>query len=154
MACMQKESPSNTAAERRMVRQYSDWHGVDNKYLVPAGRVAGKHDQDCLVHVELPDESCCLGMKVTSEDKCLLFRKGKVFHCTWPALVQLLTSFVGCKETAVFKLSDADPSLDRMDMINNSWIFLLERLGTQQAEKDQLLLWVSKRSKARATKER
>ena len=97
------------------MRRYSDWNGVDSQYFVPAGKVATVSDQNCLVHIELPHESCCIGVKPAEECNIFVLHRGKIFRTTWPALLELISDYVGCKETLVFKMADQDPELEQAD---------------------------------------
>ena len=44
---LQAESPLNIEAEQLRVRRYVDWHGADENFLLPVGKVAQEQSQPC-----------------------------------------------------------------------------------------------------------
>ncbi|CAE7525164.1 unnamed protein product [Symbiodinium natans] len=116
VSVLQAESPANTAADRRKVRQYSDWHGVDTKYLLPAGKLGELRQKNCILHIELPDESHCMGIQVFADNAITVCCQGKSFQTTWRALIQVTEAFVGSTETMLFEVVDKDPELDDADV--------------------------------------
>ena len=41
--------------------------------------------------------------------------RDKMFRGTWPALIEVISGFVGCKETMIFKIVDKEPELGPRD---------------------------------------
>ena len=108
---LQAESPLNIEAEQLRVRRYVDWHGADENFLLPVGKVAQEQSQNCLVHLELPEESCSVAVKVMPHNNIIVLSRDKMFSGTWLAFIEMIDGFVGCKETMVFKIVDKEPEL-------------------------------------------
>ena len=115
VSSLEEESPANAVAETRNVRRYADWHGLDTKYLLPAGKLEAPRQKNCLLHMELPDQSCCLGVRALVGEAIRVSCKGKSFETTWQRLTAVIESFVGTKETMLFEIVEKDPELDHAD---------------------------------------
>ncbi|CAE7582461.1 unnamed protein product [Symbiodinium sp. CCMP2592] len=109
---LRKESPSNAKADRHCVRQYSDWHGCGDLYLLPQHAGILDVTKDFLLHLELPESSFCMGVKVVPNNNILAMRAGKVYEGTMAELVDLLESYHGTKQTFCFAIASEDPDLD------------------------------------------
>ena len=108
---LQAESPLNIEAEQLRVRRYVDWHGADENFLLPVSKAAQEQSQNCLVHLELPEESCSVAVKVMPHNNIIVLSRDKMFSGTWLAFIEMIDGFVGCKETMVFKIVDKEPEL-------------------------------------------
>ncbi|CAE7784270.1 unnamed protein product, partial [Symbiodinium necroappetens] len=113
---LRKESPSNAKADTHCVRQYSDWHGCGDLYLVPRHACVLNITKDFLLHLELPESSLCLGVKVVTNDNILVMRAGKVYEGTMAQLMDLLESYHGTKQTFFFDIASEDPDLDDVEI--------------------------------------
>ncbi|CAE7843115.1 unnamed protein product [Symbiodinium sp. KB8] len=82
---LQAESPLNVAAEQLTVRlrRYVDWHGADENFLLPVGKVAQEQSQNCLVLLELPEEFCSIAVKVMPHNNIVVCSRVKMFRGTW-----------------------------------------------------------------------
>ena len=108
---LQAESPVNIEAEQLKVRRYVDWHGVDENFLLPIGKLAQEQSHNCLVHLELPEESYSVAVKVMSHNNIIVLSRDKMFSGTWPAFIEMIDGFVGRKETMIFKIVNKEPEL-------------------------------------------
>ena len=72
--------------------------------------------KDFLLHLELPESSLCLGVKVVTYDNILVMRAGKVYECTTAQLMDLLESNHGTKQTFCFDIASEDPDLDDVEI--------------------------------------
>ena len=114
---LQEESPANARASTRRVRQYSDWHGFGGMCLLPTTRINAESQPDGhgLLHIELPEESMCLGIRLVSAGQILLLHRDKVFESSWSTLAHMIDGFVGFKETMFFRIMKEDPQLEQSD---------------------------------------
>ena len=101
IARLRKESPSNAKADTHCVRQYSDWRGCGDLYLVPRHACALDITKDFLLHLELPESSFCLGVKVVTNDNILVMRAGKVYEGTHYGTADGSTRIIPRHETNV-----------------------------------------------------
>ena len=115
VARLRMETPANTRAHARRIRQYSDWHGCDGVYLLPTRRCTTDMSMNFLLHMELPEESFCMGVKVGDGNTIAVMRNGKVYEGTRSALVELIDAYVGTKETFCFQTKADDPELDETE---------------------------------------
>ena len=69
---LREESPANTKAETRHLRQYSDWNGCGQLHFIPRGACTAEASSDFLLHIEFPESSLCLGVKVLPDEAILL----------------------------------------------------------------------------------
>ena len=67
------------------------------------------------MHLELPEESCSIAVKVMPHNNIIVCSRDKMFRGTWPALIEVISGFVGCKETMIFKIVDKEPELGPRD---------------------------------------
>ena len=109
-------SPSNAKADTHCARQYSDWHGCGDLYLVPRHACVLNITKDFLLHLELPESSLCLGLKVVTNDNILVTHAGKVYEGTMAQLMDLLESYHGTKQTFCFDIASEDPDLDDVEI--------------------------------------
>ena len=49
---LREESPANTKAETRHLRQYSDWNGCGQLHFIPRGACTAEASSDFLLHIE------------------------------------------------------------------------------------------------------
>ena len=74
-----------------------------------------QHDGHGLLHMELPEESMCLGIRLVSAGQILLLHRDKVFESSWSTLAHMIDGFVGFKETMFFRIMKEDPQLEQSD---------------------------------------
>ena len=72
--------------------------------------------KDFLLHLELPESSLCLGLKVVTNDNILVTHAGKVYEGTMAQLMDLLESYHGTKQTFCFDIASEDPDLDDVEI--------------------------------------
>ncbi|CAE7461722.1 unnamed protein product [Symbiodinium sp. CCMP2592] len=109
---LREESPANTKAETRHLRQYSDWNGCGDLHLVPRSAFTTEAASDFLLHLELPESSICMGVKMLPNNMIGLMRGGRVFEGSMFDLMDLLEAFHGLKETFCFDAVSKSPELD------------------------------------------
>ncbi|CAE7360985.1 unnamed protein product, partial [Symbiodinium sp. KB8] len=109
---LREESPANTKAETRHVRQYSDWNGCGDLHLLPRSVFTAEADSDFLLHLELPDSSFCMGVKVLPANTILVMRGGRVYEGSMSNLMDLLKAFHGIKETFCFDIVSEPAAID------------------------------------------
>ena len=113
---LREESPANTKAETRHLRQYSDWNGCGQLHFLPRGACTAEASSDFLLHIELPESSWCMGVKVLPNDVILLMRGGRVYEGSMPLLLEVLEALYGCKETFCFGVSSETTEVDDCDL--------------------------------------
>ncbi|CAE7325810.1 unnamed protein product, partial [Symbiodinium sp. CCMP2456] len=97
---LREESPANTKAETRHLRQYSDWNGCGQLHFLPRGACAAEASSDFLLHIELPESSWCMGVKVLPNDAILLMRGGRVYEGSMSTIVIYVFSIYSPDENA------------------------------------------------------
>ena len=107
-----RESPANTKAETRHIRQYSDWNGCGDLHLLPRSVFTAEANSDFLLHLELPDSSFCMGVKVLPAHTILVMRGGRVYEGSMSDLMDLLEAFHGLKESFCFDVVSEPAAID------------------------------------------
>lgn len=113
---LREESPANTKAETRHLRQYSDWNGCGQLHFIPRGACTAEASSDFLLHIEFPESSLCLGVKVLPDEAILLMRGGRVYEGSMPQLFDVLEALYGCKETFCFDVSSETTEIEDCDL--------------------------------------
>ena len=109
---LREESPANTKAETRHIRQFSDWNGCGDLHLLPRSVFTAEANSDFLLHLELPDSSFCVGVKVLPANTILVMRGGRVYEGSMSDLMDLLEAFHGLKETFCFDVVSKPAAID------------------------------------------
>ena len=115
---IREESRTNTKAETRHLRQYSDWYGCGQLHFLPRGACTAEASSDFLLAAH---RASGILLVHGCQDPCqghhiLLMRGGRVYEGPMPELLEVLEAFHGCKETFSFDVSPEATEIEDFDL--------------------------------------